>query len=771
MTLTDTPVSPQIAAALDELRGRVRRRFFLHGLGWVVAALTALFLAHYLLDRGLELPRLPRLALLLGIAVFMFRGIRRRLVYPVTRALTRQDIALLVERNHPSLHQELISAVQLNAAESRGDSKTLIDRVQNSAAEHLRDVDMTNVLRSERTVRVWSVAGACMLVFGLVAAFSPASFGVWAARLVGIERDYPRETFLTLEIPADQGNYRVVDTDPTETIQVQLARGAELPVNVVVKGVVPAIVELVIETQDGTERRIPMSRRGENRFRTILRRTLQPVTLYARGGDDDGTRRAIVEILIPPAATDLQTEIVAPAYTGRPAVKRDGGLVEALAGSQITIRFRSTTALEKASLEFQESQVTVEAIAVAVSEEPTAGSSDVEAKMHVARFVMPEKTDRYRLQLRAENGLAELSPSHYSVVPLPDGKPRLRIYSPGASLQAATASAKLPLRWHAKDDFGVTRVVMKSSTGGDDATESETVLFESATDDGSKKSVLEHGELRILDVAKLVMGERKPQVGDRINLTLEAVDNREPDGQVSRPQIFRIDLLEIEELRRRLQSRLRGTRSTVERALRVQEEQRTRATTFIAALSESDTERKKLAISAAEAGQQRVRGFLLQIRSEFADALDSHLFNGLDDSPEAATVLTRYEEFFSTRLELPPTDPAFWVELGRARKAGEVGRLDLLGRLDDMLVITHSLLETTNDSALRALAAASTAPNEAQFVQEMQNVSTHQKSIVEGLQRLLALLEDWNDYQDVVRITRRLRDAQRDLQDRIKSKR
>lgn len=777
MTLTDTQVPRPIAAALDELRGRVRRRFVIHGIGWLVAALAALFFVHYLLDRGLELPRLPRLALLVGIGIFIFRGIQRRLLYPVQRKLGRDDIALLVERNHPALHQELISAVQLDGAHARGDSQTLIDRVQESAAERLRDVDLRAVLRPERTIRVWSVAAGGVLVLAVVALLSPASFGVWMARLVGLERDYPRETFLAIEIPADQGNYRVFDSDPYEPIRVQLARGAELPVNVTVRGIVPPIVELVTTTRDGGERRIPMSRRGESRFRTILRRTLQPVTLFARGGDDDGTRRAIVEILIPPAATDLQTEIQAPAYTGRAPVKRDGGLVEALAGSQITIRFRATTALEKATLEFQESQITVEAIAMPMSEEgldpadPALGTSDIEAKVHVARFVMPEKTDRYRLQLRAENGLSELSPSHYSVVPLPDEKPRVRVFTPGSSLQAATATAKLPLRWHAKDDFGVVRVAMKSSSGGKDAAEFEVELFRFTAADAAERPPLEHAELRILDVAALLVGDRKPQVGDRINLSLVGEDNRAPDAQESRPQIFRVDLLEIEELRRRLQSRLRGTRSTVERALRVQEEQRSRATTFLAALDAASGERKKLAISAAEAGQQRVRGFLLQIRSEFADTLDSHLFNGLDDSPEAATVLSRYEKFYASRLQLPPNDPAFWVDLGRARKAGEVGRLDLLGRLDDMLVITHELLENTNESALRALAAASTAPAESGFVEEMQKVTNQQKTIVEGLQRLLALLEDWNDYQDVVRITRRLRDAQRDLQDRIKSKR
>ncbi|MCA8970258.1 MAG: hypothetical protein KDC95_10755 [Planctomycetes bacterium] len=782
MSTPDTTIPPQISAALDDLKGRVRRRFFVHGLGYVVAAVLALFLVHYLLDRGLELPRVPRLILLAGIAIALYRGIRRRLAYPLARPLTRTDIALLIERNHEDLHQELVSAVQLDPATSRGDSPELIRRVQDAAAERVRSIDGTSVIRNERTVRVWSIAAGVAVLFGIVAGLSPQSFGVWCVRLLGIERDYPRETFLTLEVPADQGNYRVVASpDEDQPIRVQLARGAELPLNVLVEGVVPNLVELVTVAADGSEFALPMSRRGDVRFRTIVRRTLEPFEVYARGGDDTGTRHAIVEILVPPAATELVSIIEPPAYTKRPRIEREGGLIEALPGSAITVRFRATTALSSAVLAFQESDVEVEAKAEPDLEAGSrgAGGSDVETHIHVARFTMPEKADRYRLRLVAENGLSELSPSHYSVVPIPDEKPRIRVFSPGASLQATTTNAKLPLRWAATDDFGLARVTLTVTPGTtEDAALSEITLFDAAstrppdtTDGGAITVPQAHADLRFLELADFANGDRKPQVGDRITLSLVATDNREPEAQVGRPQEFRLDVLDVEELQRRLQSRLRATRSTVERALRVQEEQRTRSGTFLAAIEGTTLERRRLLISATEAGQQRVRGFLLQIRNEFSDALDSHLFNGLEDSPEAATVLERYENFYRENLELEPSDPAFWIQLFDARKKGQIGRLDLIGRLDDMLMIAHDLMTTGNDTALRALATASTATADEAFTSAMKTVAEQQDAIADGLARLLALLEDWNDYQDVVRITRRLRDAQRDLQDRIKSNR
>lgn len=791
MSLTDSQVPPQIASALDELRARVRRRFFIHGIGWLVAAGLGLLLLHFLLDRGLELPRLPRLVVLAAILIFIARGVRRRLLYPMQRELSRRDLALLIERNHPELHHQLISAVQLDAAKARGDSAPMIERVQQNAAERVRAIDTSGVLRNERTLRVWSFAGASVLAIGLAFALAPASFRIWGQRLFGFDLEYPRDTFLTIEIPADQGNYRIVSAEESGEIHVQVARGAELPVNVFVDGVVPPFVELVTRSNSGGEQRIPMSRRGEARFRTVLRRTLQSMTLFARGGDDDGTRSVRVEILVPPAATDIETTVEAPAYTGRATNVSEGGLVEALPGSTVTIRFRATTPLSSARLDFQESEMQVVA---AVETQADTGTSDVESKLHVARFTMPEKTDRYRLSLVAENGLAELAPSFYSVIPIPDEKPRIRLFSPSGSLQAMTVGSRLPLRWFASDDFGLRRVQLRASIGGEeDKHERDLFAFEAdAKGDAAKKAPAEpsargeerettatpddgkkRGAFELLDVAKLAgaTSTRKPQVGDRIQLELVALDNRTPEAQEGRPQPFRIDLLDPDELSRRLQSKLRSTRATVERAARVQDEQSARLKTFIAALDSATRERRKLSISAAEAGQQRIRGFLLQIRSEFQASLEAHLFNGLDDSPEVATVLARYATFYEARVQHPSGDPSFWVELAKARKDGKVGRLDVLGRLNDMLLIAHQLLSERNDRALRALASASTANEDASFLASMKSVQQEQGAIADGLQRLLALLEDWNDYQDLVRIARRLRDAQRDLNQRIKSKR
>src|SRR5436309_357881 len=92
---------------------RLRHRFLLYGLGWVLGAACLGLAIYYPLDRWLHLPTFVRILLSLALAVALLGAIRRRIVYPQRRAFTRDDAAILVERHFPELHERLISAVQL----------------------------------------------------------------------------------------------------------------------------------------------------------------------------------------------------------------------------------------------------------------------------------------------------------------------------------------------------------------------------------------------------------------------------------------------------------------------------------------------------------------------------------------------------------------------------------------------------------------------------------------------------------------------------------
>ncbi|MAE76232.1 MAG: hypothetical protein CMJ85_05105 [Planctomycetes bacterium] len=760
--MTEPRNPSHIADALGVLRQRLRRRFMVHGAGSLLAALIGLLIAHYAIDRLLVLPSPIRIIALLGLAVLAVQGLRRRILYPLRRSLSTDDMALLVERNHPRLRQELISAVQLDAGDARGDSTQLIAEVADRAAASLRTVDLRSTLEAKRTVRVWGMAALCTALLAGAAIVGPESFSIWSQRLVGFSPTYPRRTFLTIQIPTDQGSNYHVRKDGDD-LRVAMARGTDLPVNVDVEGLVPNMVELVTRV-GSSERRIAMARRGKGHHRYVLRRLLHPVDLWAEGGDDPGTSHVVVEVLDPPVATDLAVRIEPPEYTGLPSLDHEGGLVEALPASRITISFRSTEPLASGQLHFQASGLRVP-LTIA-----SGGGSDAGPRWK-AEFSMPEKADRYRIRLMAKNGLGQPAPGLHSLVPTPDRAPRLRVYMPGPSLQALTPKAAFPLRLLAEDDYGLTSITLRARIGNKDKPTEHSLwkLEPSATG----RPPLKHGFLQLFAPKDLIAGtDRPPREGDRLTFDVAASDNCHPDAQQGTPRAFRIDLLAVDELRRRLQARLRGTRRTVERAVKVQEEHEARVDAVIASLDDGDaapSSNHKHALAAAEAGQQRVRGFLMQIRTDLAAVLDAHLFNGLDPSPALADVVRLYMKHFADHPTEPAGDPAFYLVLDAGRKSGAIGRLDLIGRIADMHMIAHRSLEERLRAALRSLAGASTAYTLSRFRQALVGVQQQQSAVLEDLRELLRLLEDWNDYQDVVRMTRRLLGAERDLLERVRS--
>ncbi|MFN9705855.1 MAG: hypothetical protein ACK595_13670, partial [Planctomycetota bacterium] len=74
----------------------------------------------------------------------------------------------------------------------------------------------------------------------------------------------------------------------------------------------------------------------------------------------------------------------------------------------------------------------------------------------------------------------------------------------------------------------------------------------------------------------------------------------------------------------------------------------------------------------------------------------------------------------------------------------------------------------TAQAIARALAEAQVARDDAERRAALQRVRDGQRRLEQGLQQLLLLLQDWNDYQDLVQDVRALRDRQRDVQDRTK---
>jgi thiamine pyrophosphate-dependent acetolactate synthase large subunit-like protein len=88
-----------------------------------------------------------------------------------------------------------------------------------------------------------------------------------------------------------------------------------------------------------------------------------------------------------------------------------------------------------------------------------------------------------------------------------------------------------------------------------------------------------------------------------------------------------------------------------------------------------------------------------------------------------------------------------------------------------MLTVADRLATTNAPEATRLLAQVQVARDRAERIQLVQRALQVQGEIEQALKQLLERLEEWNDYQDVIQVTRALRDRQRDLQTRTEEAR
>ncbi|NUQ36085.1 MAG: hypothetical protein HUU29_14220, partial [Planctomycetaceae bacterium] len=103
----------QIRRKLAGLRSSLRWMFVAHGMARVLLALALLLLWHYGTDvlLHLSLPlRAGALLIMAGVVGFI---LVRKIAYPLSRRISEEELALLVENEYPLLNDRLITALQL----------------------------------------------------------------------------------------------------------------------------------------------------------------------------------------------------------------------------------------------------------------------------------------------------------------------------------------------------------------------------------------------------------------------------------------------------------------------------------------------------------------------------------------------------------------------------------------------------------------------------------------------------------------------------------
>jgi len=773
---TDEPLrrTPALERVLARLRRRLVLGVWLHGAGTAIAAAAVWLFFAFTADYWLRVPVPVRMAhgvvLVLVTAYFLWRD----LVRPLRRVPDRAGLCVLIEREHGGMDELLVSAVQLQregagAAGDAGTSPELVESVLAAAEARAASLDTRGVL-AESGPRLRLGAGAALAgLLVLAAATNRELASIFLDHLLGGRAAWPQRTYLAVEIPLSDAAGKVrVDG---ETIFVRVARGTDVPVVVRASGALPS--EVVLRFDDGRDRVLSPSGRGI--YRTALRAPQDSLAFEAIGGDDDdGLPRVEVEVLQPPDVEGVAIRIEPPAWTDLApslAFNRD---VEVVAGSHLSIHVLPTPRGANGVVRMLPADATLP-----LEPAPFPRSEDDDLRREDGLFFELDATESlgYRFELVDATGLSNPDPGLFRVTVLEDRPPEVRLLAPGRSEYDTVAGGMIPLRARAEDGFGLTALALSvrpyepGRAGGNEGADADPLLeldlepFVLAPENGTVPWIGSAG-IEVDQLAGADDGENGA-LDRRFEIVVSALDNHRPEPQTGRSAPLRVRVISADELLRRTQDRLAAARLDVTRLADLQREKQTRVQELVDALEASGTVETgdALALHAAAVGQRRVQSDAATLSRDLAWAARDVLYSRLDE--KAGPMLALLDKS-SANLPDGGFHPEIWSSLGAALDAGELGAPVFAGNLVTLVAQSLAVSEEAAQSAALALDRAQKATGSEGALTALEDAYEQQSEALRRIEVLLASLAEWDNFQNVLTLTRDILQGQKALRDRTK---
>ena len=788
---SDLPLNgtPALEGLLTRLRGRLRSKVWLHGLGTLLLAVSAWLVFAFVADRGLHVPKGVRwfhLAVLLALPVAV---LWRELFRHLRRVPGRAGLAVLLERAWPQ-DELLVSAVELQQAEHPDGERALVERVLSEADRRAASLALDGVLDERAPRRRFALGAAAAAVLVAAGLAQPIYGSIFLRRLVGQDVPWPQLTWLTLSIPNLSEEAQITKSDGL--IEVRVARGTDVPVLVRAEGRVPTDVTLHF----GAGHKAVLAASGDGLFRTLLRSCQEDLEFHATGGDDrDGEPRVRVLVLDPPDVTGLAVRVEPPAYTGLgPRVVFDSD-VEVLAGSRLTVVALPwpAEATGRVQLLPEGRWLDLEPRPFPDRDRPLepGAARGPDARTGLGFELTAHESLRLRIALEDGSGLANPDPGLFAVQVVPDREPEVELVSPGRTEIDTVPGGLLALRARARDDFGLAAVAYTVRAAREEAPRAHPLPFGAdAAETAPVRSALAARRLEVAALASpgSLTDEGQAQLtGEQFLLDVRALDSRPEAGGarerddapaldwalssehpgVGRSSPLRVRVLTEDEFLRRVQDRLARLRLDVTELEELQRQKSLRVRELITILESDDPDLGSDAgeLGAALSGERRVRGDAEAVARELAAVVESVLFARIDE--KAAGLL----ESLDARLAADPARTfrtELWTDLvadWRGQRSASPGLADQLVRLVDLA------LEVATGPTARATAAleeATGAVDLAGVHAALVEADRHQTEARAKVEQLLGLLGEWDNFQSILTLTRDILNRQKALRDRTR---
>jgi hypothetical protein len=604
-----------IEKKLGQLRGHIRLMFVSWGLAKLTIWAAGLTLLLYYMDLMLKLPGGLRLAFLLTAVVVLLVIAMRSLVYPLSRTLSDEDLALLVEREYPLLNDRLISSLQMLKNQERYKDAASEDMIRVVVGESFDIAGRLQFNEAVASRRLLYLVMGSLVAMGLLfghAWFARDSMSTWVKRALGAGPAWPTSTQLEVLILTrdQQAQYPTTEDlvvnftfNPEERIEelnvtgvYEVAANSDLRFIALPSGEIPDKAEIQISTwqrdpqtgryvQVGREVSRPMQRNtttGSEETETVffsynkmsIISPLEQITIKA--GDASAGPFTLRVIPAPELDSPLELTFNYPEYLVIPSVTTQELPIDAVAGTEVEFRFSTTKPLR---LEGPgASAITVDynvgsSDRFSIDTDQAAGANHYRARIPALRLGM----SRYRLRLVDNQGIENSRNIGDLVQVKEDTAPTVRVLFSGDPLVSnqlvyITRNAVLPLELEMVDDYGIgsARMFWRFQV------ENEYREFKPFAETYRNLETSPEREVRtefVLEFDKLIGDERLP-TGSRpaVQIYVQAFDLNQvrvddespPQFQGSRHHtVLTYELYEIDELRAKVSSQIRQIKTTI----------------------------------------------------------------------------------------------------------------------------------------------------------------------------------------------------------------
>ncbi|MHC4599570.1 MAG: hypothetical protein ACYS47_11245 [Planctomycetota bacterium] len=700
----------ELRTRIGALRGSIRRLFLLDGIGRLLLVASGAVLFLFLVDYTLILPAAARTVLFLVSLAVLIRAFNRYFAFPLRTPLSDDEMLLCVERAHPELKECLISAYQFNRDDDPTTRRVMSPALVQSTIRHAlaaaSSLSFTSFLSAKRSLRRFLLGGVVVTVLIILGATHPQTSAIFLDRVYGGSTPWPARSHIVVESP--------------EAEHLRISAGEDLQVKVRILGEVPSRVWILYEfpemDEDGEAR---MTRVGEDAFQFLFPRLLTPLKCRIEAGDA-APKSFRVDVLQPPRVSSVRLWLHPPPYTKLSPTPDDAplldGNIRAPVGSRARLRVEVTKPIRDARMVYQQPPGKF-------LDMPILSSQIVEAEFDV------EQNGRYALKLRDTEDLENRTPSRFVIRAMKDRRPRITVLRPEATSFWITPQASVPFEIAVKDDYGVSTVRLSLVRGSREHEGHVVPLtpLRAPADEAEGKWGPETAEFETtVDFSTLeVPGEeekRKIAEGDLVLVHVEATDHRQPKPNRSNSAEYRLTVVSRGKLERLVEDRMIQLKDLLRKAKDVQE---------------------KVRLSAFE-----VRGVL---EAEAAwDSADLEKLLGCQTGQRTVSQkLGNAAREFGRILTL--------VEINK------LGDPEYKRKIGDMGGITRHLARERCPDALAALEFARTAPGNEGQRRGLSEALQIQADIIQVLSDLLERMEKWEDYNEVIKIVRGIRDMEQDL--------